>query len=114
MKTTVSEQENITICAVDGEVDMYHSPTLLSVCRQLANRDTSGLILNLNDTTYIDSSGIGVLMQIMTYARENKKRFALCHAGGMVIKLLQLSGMSRLFPLEPDLEKALLKLKDKT
>jgi len=73
MKTTVSEQENFIICAVEGEVDMYHSQSLLSVCKQLVNKETSGLILNLQDTTYIDSSGVGVLMQIMTYTRENKK-----------------------------------------
>jgi len=56
---------------------------------------------------YLDSSGIGVLMQILADTKKRNTGFCLCNVHGMVEKLLHLSRMNLILPSAKNLETAL-------
>jgi len=100
--------DGIAIMDVIGEIDLYAAPELNSRYHELKTKHgTHHVIVNLEKTSYLDSSGIGVLFQIFTDARNRRVSFYITGVRGMVEKLLQLSRMSSILPMEATVQDAL-------
>lgn len=113
MDVTVTRKEGIMICSVTGEIDLYEAPGFHKQYQSLSSRDSScHFIIDLEKTTYIDSSGIGVLFQIFTDAKQRKIQFCICNAIGMVEKLFQLSRMTSILPIEKNLSCAIDRIRN--
>lgn len=101
MEATMSKNDGVIVCAVEGEVDMYAAPNFHAQYIAIASKEpTCPLVIDLEKTTYLDSSGIGVLFQIYSDSRTRGIGFCLCGAHGMVEKLFALSRMSSILPME--------------
>jgi anti-anti-sigma factor len=86
-----------------GDVDLYASPTLHHAYAALAEKSSRApIVIDLADTSYLDSSGIGVLVQIRADANARGVGFRLCGVRGMVEKLLTLSRMKAILPISSD------------
>jgi anti-anti-sigma factor len=101
MDFTTVKRDGVSVCSVNGELDMYATPDFHRGCEAIAQRDpTAPLVVNLEKATYIDSSGIGVLVQIMSESRARKVGFCVCGATGMVMRVFELSRMTSILPME--------------
>ncbi len=104
MEVTATTREGIVFLATKGDLDMYAAPDFKERCAALASRDRRAhFILDLAETHYVDSSGIGAIFQVFSDARARDAGFCLCNARGMVKELLRLSRMSSILPIESDL-----------
>lgn len=114
MDITVNKKDGILIFAVTGEIDMYESPRFHeNYLSQSAKDPSCPLIIDLEKTSYIDSSGIGVLFRIFSDMKERKVQFCMCNTIGMVEKLLKLSRMSSILPIEKNLAFAIERVREK-
>lgn len=114
MNITVNKNDGIAILSITGEIDMYESPRFHEQYLSLSAKECAcPIVIDLKNTTYIDSSGIGVLFRIFSDMKERKVPFCLCNAVGMVEKLLKLSRMSSILPIENNLEGAIRRIKEK-
>ena len=114
MNISVSKNDGIAILSVMGEIDMYESPHFHEHYLSLSAKDPAcPLVIDLKNTTYIESSGIGVLFRIFSDMKERKVRFCLCNTVGMVEKLLKLSRMSSILPIESNLAAAIERVREK-
>ncbi len=76
-----------------GEIDMDTSPVL----RRRLESDPLVTVLDLREGTFIDSTGLNVLIN----ANRNRiDRLVLRSPGGAVARVLELSGMETLFRIE--------------
>jgi len=104
MDITSTTREGIVFLATKGDLDMYAAPEFKERYSALASRDRRAhFILDLAETHYVDSSGIGAIFQVFSDVRDRGARFCLCNARGMVKELLRLSRMSSILPIETDL-----------
>lgn len=111
MQTQIRQNGNSFICAVTGDVDMYSAPALHKTwLDHAAIHAQSPFIIDLEATEYLDSSGIGVFVQIFADARTRKTPFCICHVRGMAEKLMHLSRMSTILPIEKTLDDAMRKI----
>lgn len=114
MEMTTTRDDGILICAVSGEIDMYESPEMHARYMGITSKDPGlHVVLNLAKATYIDSSGIGVLFQILTDAKRRKRELCVCNAAGMVEKLFALSRISAILPVEKSLPAAIARVRGK-
>ena len=114
MNITVNKKDGILILAVTGEIDMYEAPHFHEQYLSLSAKDPAcPLVIDLEKTSYLDSSGIGVLFRIFSDMKERKVRFCICNTIGMVEKLLKLSRMSSILPIEKNLAFAIERIKEK-
>ena len=77
MKVEVRSQKDVTIIDCTGDVDMYSSPPLRKVLLEKMGSGSASVLLNMTGVSYIDSSGIGTLVEALQLSRQTKTRFGL-------------------------------------
>ena len=74
MEVENRRRQDKTIVDVSGDVDMRTSKKLQNMLRELVKRKTSPIIINLEEVSYMDSSGLATLIEclqgVRTYAGE--------------------------------------------
>lgn len=77
--------------AVTGELDVASAPGLE---RELAKLETVTLVVvDLRGLTFIDSTGLGVLVRAHQLAQQQGRRLGLVRGDGQVNRLLSLTGL---------------------
>ena len=112
MNSTITEQHGICVYSVLGDIDMYSAPDFHKKYLELAAKPAqTPLIIDLEKSSYIDSSGIGVLVQILADTKKRKIPFVLCNVNGMIEKLFLLTRMNLILPQEKTLLSALTRIR---
>jgi len=60
------------------------------------------LLIDLKDITFVDSSGLGILVVILKKVRAAKKQMFVCSINEQVRMLFELTSMDRVFEVLPD------------
>lgn len=87
--------------AVSGEVDVATVPELLAEAHRLLEADPPRLEVDLKEVTFIDSSGLGALVQIQKAADDKGISVVLTRSSGPTRRLLELTGLQHVFTIAP-------------
>lgn len=101
MSFTVRTEQSpgITTLYLVGELDLATGPELQRVGRQaLAGEGIERLVLDADGLEFVDSAGIGALLQVRQ-ATPDPVVMSLVNARGQVLRTLQLTGLSEIFGL---------------
>ena len=104
--------DSIYIIDLAGEMDLYNAFKLKTVVQKMIEKQIRLYVVNLDQVPYIDSSGIGALLQV--YAEIKRKGLKLRIAGvkGSVRKVIELTKLWQYFPIVPDVETAVKELRN--
>ena len=69
-------------------------------------RDHRSIVLHLGEVGFIDSSGLGTLVRILTGARQARAELKLCNVPETIRKVLELSHLTKLFDMQESEEAA--------
>lgn len=95
------------IFELNGELDIAFGPGLRGqIIGVLRDLEPDRLILDLTGLTFIDSSGLGVLVWAHHQLAERGSRLCLAAPGPQVQRVLQISGLDRLLHLYDTLDEA--------
>ena len=72
------------------------------IVRQLLQQGRLKIMLNLQEVSYIDSSGIGELVGVFTSVQRHGGQLKLLNPVPKVVNVLRLTRLDRLFPVETD------------
>lgn len=86
------------VLEVQGEVDLYTSSQLRDAILGLTEEGESRIVVDLNNVSFMDSSGLGVLVAGLKRARERGGELALVFGEGSVQKVLGITGLDKVFP----------------
>lgn len=102
MKLTIETADSPqgVVLTVAGEVDMEASPRLRDEIKKAVKKKPPYLKLRLTGVSYIDSSGIAVLIEGMKWCRNDKVDFALVAPSASVRGVLQMSKLLPVFKVE--------------
>jgi anti-anti-sigma factor len=90
---TRERRDGAVVVAARGEIDMSTSPELRAALRDPDVR-AALVVLDLREVTFMDSSGLGVIVGQNKRAREEGYRFAVAVEGAAgVRRILELSGL---------------------
>lgn len=93
----------IAVVQVSGELDLSTCGALRdSLLRVVTDEDRHGLVVNLAGVTFIDSTGIGVLVGIWHRVRASNIRMVLAELSRPVAQLLNTAGLTKILPAYPD------------
>jgi anti-sigma B factor antagonist len=87
-----------SIVRVSGEFDMSAAEHLRDRLSFVDPGDAAELVLDLRETTFIDSSGVGVIVELWNQSREDGFDFSVLPADG-VRQLLELTGLTGSLPI---------------
>lgn len=106
MAASTRSAGEITIVDLVGQIDLGSSPALR---KTLLNslKTTNHMAINLGGVSYIDSSGIASLVEVLKEAQNTKKRLVLFGVGGAVFQVLQLTRLTGIFEIAQTEEQVL-------
>jgi anti-anti-sigma factor len=84
---------NRAVLAVTGEVDIASSPALRSAFEAALDAGAHELWVDLCATTFMDSSGLHLLLQLHQRAEELRRRVMIICPPGNVRRVLDLTGV---------------------
>lgn len=86
---------------LEGEIDLANAPVLKEKLQAYVDmHGNSDLYLNLKNLSYIDSTGLGVLVGIYKQHRANGKKVFILEPKDNVRKLFRITNLDVIFDLE--------------
>jgi anti-sigma B factor antagonist len=96
-----AEGSSVSVVALSGELDLSTIPLLEK--RLLAEVGSKGaVVIDLTDVSFIDSSGIGLLIQAFRAGAEDQRLHTVIAAGTQVERVFRLAGIDHALPLFMD------------
>ncbi|SDB91749.1 anti-anti-sigma regulatory factor, SpoIIAA [Pelagirhabdus alkalitolerans] len=104
-------QGNVLIIRLSGELD-HHSAKELKAKWQQEQRDQNPdhILLNLEGLTFMDSSGLGVILGRYREFKQPNHEMVVCQLSPLVRRLFDLSGLYKIMQIEKDENLALVYL----
>ena len=114
MALTVASREvrSITILDLKGKITLGEgSVQIRDAIRGLVGKGRKGVLLNMGDVNYIDSSGLGELVSAFTTAKNQQADVKLLNLTKKVHDLLQLTKLYTVFDIKDDEASAIASFK---
>ena len=107
----VDERDGVVVAWVSGEIDSSNASDLrLALSERLPSAATA-LVLELSEVSYLDSSGIQLLFELGRRLGARRQRLRLVvPAASQVRRVLELTAVDGVAPIDTDLESALQEL----
>jgi anti-sigma B factor antagonist len=107
----VSSQGGRTVLAVGGEIDVYTAPSLQSRAAEVIEEATAAgnpprLVIDLSGVTFIDSTGLGVLVAVQNRAQDEQGSLVVVCSTERILKLLRLTGLTDVLTIKSSVEDA--------
>jgi len=103
---SVEEIGGALVVHLVGELDLYNAHLVRDDLLAAAARGPERLIVDLSLVTFIDSTGLGVLIEARSRL-PNRRAFLLVGAGTEIRRALEISGLDRHFAVYESLQAAL-------
>lgn len=84
------------VLGVAGEVDLATVPELERAVKGVLDEGTSNLVIDLSDTSFMDSTGLRVLIMADREFKDADRDLAILVKPGPISRLLDVSGMHEL------------------
>ncbi len=83
-----------------GEVDIYTSDKVKETLNEMIEEKKSEIQIDCKELSYIDSSGLGVLIGILKKLKEEGKNLVVLNARPNILKLLSITGLDKVFVIK--------------
>ena len=92
------------VISLSGEVDLYTAPEFKQQLLEVIEQGGRDVIVDLSNTTFIDSTTLGVLVGGVKRLRTNEGQLSLVCSDRNITKIFEITGLDRVFAIHPTLE----------
>ena len=100
--------EQIAVFQVNGEINISTSPDLK---KHFEKQPSKKVVVNLEKVSYIDSSGLATLVEMLKKTRSQGGALGLAGMSEKVKSLFEITKLDKLFSIFPTQEEAISKIK---
>ena len=104
----ITELGELTICSerdgeihtirLIGELDLATADAVQAELERVERSDAHSIVLDLSGLTFMDSTGVRLLVQAHARSRADSHRLSLLRGGRAVQRVMELSGVDALLP----------------
>ena len=98
------------VIALTGEVDLYTAPEFKQQLLEVIAQGASNVIVDFSNTTFIDSTTLGVLVGGVKRLRTNDGQLSLVCSDRNITKIFEITGLDRVFTIYSTRDEALEQL----
>ncbi|MBT8145301.1 MAG: STAS domain-containing protein [Gammaproteobacteria bacterium] len=98
MKHELREETDFHLLVLSGEIDLHHSPALRELILD-SLKDGDALLIDMQQVSYIDSSGIASLVEGFQTAKRTNLDYGLLSISDAVQQVLGITRLDGIFPL---------------
>ena len=108
MNFNIENRDDYVIFTVKSKkLDSENSPKLKAELLILSQPDIAGLILDISDVEYIDSSGLGAMLLANRQLKEFGSILTLASPQEVVMSMLEISQLTELFDIADSVDEAI-------
>ncbi len=98
------------VIAVAGEIDLYTAPDLKQTLTQVIEGGATGVVMDLSETTFLDSTGLGVLIGGLKRLRSREGALAVVNVDESIARTFEITGLDQIFTIRESRDEALAAL----
>jgi anti-sigma B factor antagonist len=87
------------VIGLAGEVDLYTAPEFKQQLLEVISQGARNVVVDFSDTTFIDSTTLGVLVGGVKRLRSNDGQLALVCSDRNITKIFEITGLDRVFTI---------------
>jgi anti-sigma B factor antagonist len=106
IKTEQLGEDNYMI-SLAGEVDLYTAPEFKQQLLEVIGQGGKHVVVDFTDTTFIDSTTLGVLVGGVKRLRTNDGQLSLVCSDRNITKIFEITGLDRVFTIYGSRDEAL-------
>ena len=95
-----------TVVVLEGDVDLHHSPDLHARLVEIAGERPRRLLLDLSAVPYMDSSGVGTLVEVFRRVTAYKGKLVLFGLTSRVRSVFEITKLDRFFTICENMNQA--------
>ncbi|HOK55143.1 MAG TPA: STAS domain-containing protein [Armatimonadota bacterium] len=111
LETSTHEVDGIKVLDVAGEIDVYTAPKFKEAVNQIINEGQKDLVVNMEQVTYMDSSGFGTLLSATKRLRPEGGTVNLVACNSAIDRMLRITRLNTVFGTYQTVDEALAALK---
>jgi anti-sigma B factor antagonist len=98
---------DVVILDIAGEIDLYNAPEIKDIVNNLIEERKYNVVINLEKVSYIDSSGIGVLISSLSNLKKYQGGLKIINVFASVKKVFELTKLTSFFEIYDSEEEAI-------
>jgi anti-sigma B factor antagonist len=102
MSVKTEVKNNMTVCCVEGEIDINTAVDIKKAFEKLIVKRTPKIVINLAKVTYVDSSGLATLVELLKNMRSYGGKMRLSNMSHKVKSLFEITKLEKLFDIIAD------------
>jgi len=110
LEVTLKTKNGVLLVELQEEIDLFHANKLKLYFNKIFESAHKNIILNFQEVTYLDSSGIGALLSIFKETKKREIRVYFTNIHGSVKKVIELTKLDDYFPILRTEEEAIEQL----
>ncbi|HEX2044757.1 MAG TPA: STAS domain-containing protein [Gaiellaceae bacterium] len=87
------------VIALSGEVDLYTAPEFKQQLLEVIGQGGKQVVVDLTETTFIDSTTLGVLVGGVKRLRPDGGQLSLVCNDRNITKIFEITGLNKVFPI---------------
>ncbi len=107
MEIDIRDIDSVVVLDINGEIDLYNAPEIKSKITELMETGKKDIIINLKKVSYIDSSGIGVLISSLSNLKKAGGSLKIINVYDSVKKVFELTKLTSFFDIYGSEEEAI-------
>ena len=97
MQVLFSEKENKWVFSPEGELDIYTSQKFKEEILKSFNSKQTDILIDGEKMSYVDSTGLGVLISILKELKDNGYKIYLSNIKANIRKIFDITELDKLF-----------------
>jgi len=98
------------VVAVAGEIDLFTAPELKAALGEALESGRTRIVVDLTDTTFLDSTALGVLIGTVKRLRSRDGRLTIVNVDQNIAKTFEITGLDQIFTIRASRDDALAAL----
>jgi anti-sigma B factor antagonist len=99
------------VISLAGEVDLYTAPEFKQQLLEVIGQGGKQVVVDFSNTTFIDSTTLGVLVGGVKRLRTNEGQLSLVCSDRNITKIFEITGLDRVFTIYPTRDEAVSNVK---
>jgi anti-sigma B factor antagonist len=97
LQFSLSEQGNIAVIKIGGRLDVETAPEFHKRLKELVDKGTKNVVINMGKLIFIASAGLGVLINLNSAIEKNGGKLVLSSMSDKIARIFELLGFINLF-----------------
>lgn len=107
LELETTQRDGVAVLSLRGEIDVYTAPRMRQAIVDLVDAGSRNIVIDMENVDFLDSTGLGVLVEGLKRVRTRGGSLSLVVTQDKIVKIFDITGLNKAFPIHGSLEEAL-------